>query len=358
MNHETVRVRVSSCGVSFWDSGKLVWDDTLGHRQFALVHGAEALLRWFSEWKPLESTDAMTEDSALRERYAKIARIFLDNNILVAEGSPRHRFEESAISAWRPWGRLASAFHFSTRNLAGEAAKSPEDYVAMLAENLKDGPAPRAHRTFADAPVVRLPDWSTANWHERDLVELLYRRRSDREFADTPIPLESAAALLKVSAGIVEIDEESQTVFKTSPSGGGRHPTEVYVCARAIDGVEPGIYHYNPTAHTLERIGGPCGDDDLARIVCEQSWVDNSAMVVFYTAVLDRSMWKYHTARTYRVLHFDVGHLNQTVYLLVTALGLGMTFTSAIRDELVEHVLGLDPAAELVMGCAVIGSKA
>lgn len=358
MNHETVLVRVSSCGVSFWDSGKLVWDDTLGHRQFALVDGAEVLLRWFSEWKPLASTNAMTADSALRERYAKIARIFLDHNILVAEGSPRHRFEESAVSAFQPWGRLASAFHFATRNLAREAAMSPEDYDAMLVENLKHGPAPRAHRTFPGAPVVELPDWSAADWRERDLIDLLYRRRSDRKFVDKPIPLASAAALLEVSAGIVEIDERTQTVFKTSPSGGGRHPTEVYVLARAVDGVVPGVYHYNPTAHTLARIGGPCSDDDFSRIVAEQSWTENSGMAVFYTSVLDRSMWKYDTARTYRVLHFDVGHLNQTVYLLVTALGLGMTFTSAVRDELVEQLLGLDPAGELVMGCAVIGNKA
>nr|CEL18070.1 NADH oxidase [Kibdelosporangium sp. MJ126-NF4]CTQ90701.1 NADH oxidase [Kibdelosporangium sp. MJ126-NF4] len=358
MNHQTIRVRVSSCGVSFWDAGKLVWDDTLGHRQFALVDGAETLLRWFSEWKPLESTGTMTDDPALRERYAKIAKIFLDHNVLVAEGSPRHRFEESATSAFQPWGRLASAFHFATRNLADEAAMSPEDYDAMLVENLKLGPPPRAHHTFADAPVVQLPDWSEADWQERDLLDLLYRRRSDRKFIDKPIPLESAAALLKVSAGIVEIDEQSQTAFKTSPSGGGRHPTEVYVLVRAVDGIEPGVYHYNPTAHTLARIGGPCSDEDLSRIVGEQAWTENSAMMVFYTAVLERSMWKYRTARIYRVLHFDVGHLNQTVYLLVTALGLGMTFTSAVRDELVEQLLGIDPAGELVMGCAVIGSKA
>nr|WP_232328154.1 SagB family peptide dehydrogenase [Kibdelosporangium sp. MJ126-NF4] len=235
---------------------------------------------------------------------------------------------------------------------------SPEDYDAMLVENLKLGPPPRAHHTFADAPVVQLPDWSEADWQERDLLDLLYRRRSDRKFIDKPIPLESAAALLKVSAGIVEIDEQSQTAFKTSPSGGGRHPTEVYVLVRAVDGIEPGVYHYNPTAHTLARIGGPCSDEDLSRIVGEQAWTENSAMMVFYTAVLERSMWKYRTARIYRVLHFDVGHLNQTVYLLVTALGLGMTFTSAVRDELVEQLLGIDPAGELVMGCAVIGSKA
>jgi SagB-type dehydrogenase family enzyme len=353
----TGRIRVSAGGVSFWDAGKLVWDDTLTHHQFALVDGAELLLRWFSEWKPLESTAAMTEDPAANARYAKIAAIFLANNILVAEGSPRHRIEESTAEAWRHWGRLASAFHQSTRNLNREAIKSPEDYEALLAANLESGPAPAAQHTFGAAPVVKLPDWSAANWLQRDLLTLLYQRRSDREYADVPVPLESAAALLQVSAGIVEIDEETQTVFKTSPSGGGRHPTEVYVYARSVTGVEPGTYHYNPTANTLEKIGGPCADADLVHLVGDQHWVGTSGMIVFYTSVLARNMWRYHSARAYRVVHLDVGHLNQTVHLLAAALGLSTTFTSATRDELVERLLGLDAAKELVMGCAVVGVK-
>lgn len=358
MSENAARVRVSSCGVSYWDDGRLIWDDTVAHHQFALVAGTEQVLRWFSEWKPLESISDMPVDGALQQRYAKIARIFVNHHILVEEGSPRHRFEQQTLATWRQWGQLTSAFHLSTRNLAHEVIKSEDDYLALLAENLKQGPAPRAHHAFAGSPAVQLPDRSAASWQHRDLIEVLYRRRSDRKFAGTPVALASAAALLQASAGIVEIDEETQTVFKTSPSGGGRHPTEVYVYARAIAGVEPGIYHYNPTAHTLERTGGPCADDELANMVGEQSWVGDSGMVLFFTSVIERSMWKYHSARTYRLLHIDVGHLSQTVYLLACALGLGMTFTSAVRDEVAEQFLGVDPVRELVMGCAVLGSKA
>jgi SagB-type dehydrogenase family enzyme len=68
-------------------------------------------------------------------------------------------------------------------------------------------------------------------------------------------------------------------------------------------------------------------------------------------------MWKYSTPRTYRMLHLDVGHLSQTFYLLAAALGLGMTFTAAIRDERLEDLLGIDAARELVMGCSVIGAR-
>lgn len=351
------RVRVSSFGVSYWNSGKLVWDDTLAHRQFALVAGTEPVLRWFAGFRPLESISDMPGEPETLERYGKIARIFVDHNILVEEGSPRDQLEEQAAATWQRWGRLTSAFHFSTRNLAHEVMKSDDDYLALLAENLTEGPAPRAHHTFASASVVQLPDRSSATWHSRDLLELLYQRRSDRKFGDMPIALESVAALLQVSAGIVEVDEETQTVFKTSPSGGGRHPTEVYVYVRAVVGVSPGVYHYDPSAHTLSQLGGPCADDSLAHIVGEQAWVGSSGMVVFFTSVIERSMWKYHSARTYRLLHLDVGHLSQTVYLLATSLGLGMTFTSAVRDELAEQLLGIDATSELVMGCAVVGCK-
>ncbi|ALG11870.1 SagB/ThcOx family dehydrogenase [Kibdelosporangium phytohabitans] len=359
MSDDAARVRVSSCGISYWRSGKLIWDDTVAHRQFALVDGTEAVLRWFHDWKPLESISDIPGEPAQIARYRRVAGVFLAHDILVAEGSQRHRFEAAADVAWRPWGRLAPAFHFATRILADGEFNTDDDYRVLLEENLKQGPAPRAHHTFANvgARIVALPDRAEATWQERDLVDVLYQRRSDRKFAETPIPLASAGALLQISAGIVAIDERTQTVFKTSPSGGGRHPTEVYVYARAVEGVEPGTYHYNPTAHTLEHIGGTRTDDDLGAIAGDQQWAGTAGMIVFFTSVLERSMWRYHAPRTYRLLHMDVGHVSQTVYLLATALGLGVTFTSAMRDELVEQLLGVEPNDEVVMGCAVIGTK-
>ncbi|MBE1462216.1 nitroreductase family protein [Kibdelosporangium phytohabitans] len=79
--------------------------------------------------------------------------------------------------------------------------------------------------------------------------------------------------------------------------------------------------------------------------------------MLFYTSVFGRNQWKYsNIARSYRVLLLDVGHLSQTVYLVTTALGLGMTFTAACRDEIIEEPLGFDAATEAVMGCAAIGS--
>jgi len=95
--------------------------------------------------------------------------------------------------------------------------------------------------------------------------------------------------------------------------------------------------------------------ETLVGLLGDQDWVRSSGCVVFFTSVLARSTWKYSTPRTYRMLHLDVGHLSQTVYLLAAALGLGVTFTAAIQDEKLEDLLGIDATSELVMGCSVIG---
>ena len=78
--------------------------------------------------------------------------------------------------------------------------------------------------------------------------------------------------------------------------------------------------------------------------------------IIFYTSVIARNQWKYPIPRTYRILLMDVGHLSQTVYLLATALGLRITFTAALRDEMVEELVGCDPVHEIVVGASILGT--
>jgi SagB-type dehydrogenase family enzyme len=73
------------------------------------------------------------------------------------------------------------------------------------------------------------------------------------------------------------------------------------------------------------------------------------------TALLERSMWKYHHSHAYRVLLLDAGHLGQTFHLVATALGLA-PFTSAATDDLfLEQRLHLNVAREIVVYGAAAG---
>jgi SagB-type dehydrogenase family enzyme len=147
-------------------------------------------------------------------------------------------------------------------------------------------------------------------------------------------------------------------VVKTSPSGGARHPIEVYPVVLAIENIEPGIYHYSVRENSIAalRTGGVA---DLAVELCAgHEWIRTAAAVFFMTAVVERSAWKYPSSHAYRVLHLDAGHLGQTFHLVCTELGLGPFTFAATYNPAVEAALGIDGVTEIVMYTAAVGVPA
>jgi SagB-type dehydrogenase family enzyme len=332
----------------------LVWHDTLAHRRFALGEDADMVLRCFTSWRPLSQVRTRARDEGHAEHLVAVAERLRAANVLIAWESERHRVEDANETGWRRWGRLVALFHTETRNLCDEQFLTTELSQQRLRQRLEHEPAPPVTRELLAGHRVNLTA-DKASWARSDFLDVLSRRRSSRRFSGEPVPLESISALLCWAGGITELDEPTQTAFKTSASGGGRHPTEIYLHAHRVSGLQPGLYHLNILRDELERIGPPLSTGALVGLLGDQDWVAGSGCVVFYTSVIARSMWKYSTPRTYRMIHLDVGHLSQTVYLLAAALGLGVTFTAAIQDERLEALLGIDAAHELVMGCSVIG---
>ncbi|MCE7006358.1 SagB/ThcOx family dehydrogenase [Kibdelosporangium philippinense] len=348
------RLRISSYGALLWQADQLIWHDTLTHRRFAVGQEADVVLRCFTTWQPLTTVRKHARDNDHAEYLVAITERMRAANILITWDSERHRAEEEHEAAWHRWGRLAALFHTETRNLRDQPFITPEEDEQRLRERLEHEPPPPASRELPSTLRVPLAA-DTAAMVRSDFLDVLSHRRSSRKFNGEDVSFEAISALLRWGGGITQLDERTQTAFKTSPSGGGRHPTEIYVHSHRVSGIDPGVYHLNTARNELEFLGPPQTPDALVQLLGDQDWVADSSCLMFFTSVLARSTWKYNTARTYRTLHLDVGHLSQTFYLLAAALGLGMTFTAAIRDERLEDLLGIDAAQELVMGCAVIG---
>ena len=57
---------------------------------------------------------------------------------------------------------------------------------------------------------------------------------------------------------------------------------------------------------------------------------------------LARVAWRYRSARAYRVVLIECGHLAQTFCMTATALGLAPFCTAALADTVIERDLGLD----------------
>lgn len=163
--------------------------------------------------------------------------------------------------------------------------------------------------------------------------------------------------------GLVEFSPEVAMLKKTSPSGGGLHPIEVYPLVRDVDGVESGLYHYNVRDHALELLTAmPAAEAEelAAEFTAGQTYFQSAHVLFVMAGRFDRTFWKYRDhVRAYMVLLMDAGHLSQTFYLVGTELGLGTFVTGAVNGANIEDRLGLDGYEQgvlLVCGCGPPGT--
>jgi SagB-type dehydrogenase family enzyme len=189
----------------------------------------------------------------------------------------------------------------------------------------------------------------------------LNSRRTHRKFSKQKPTLQTVSQLLSLVWGVTRYLHSplfGRLPQKTSPSGGARHPGEVYLLALRIRGLRPGLYHYHPVHHHLEKISSVATPKQAWLYCARQDYTKKSAALFLMTAVFPRTMWKYDRARAYRVVLLDAGHLCQTFCLVATWLGLAPFCTAAFQDTLIEHDLGIDGIRESMLYVGGIGLPA
>ncbi|BCS33999.1 hypothetical protein TBR22_A32280 [Luteitalea sp. TBR-22] len=233
---------------------------------------------------------------------------------------------------WEAWAPAARLFHLATRDVAfGRPSADPPSSAA-------DRPSPvlPPQGPFdVPLPAPRVPG---------ALAPALATRRTHRRFASGAIGLGDLATLLGATFGVQAwaAAAEGPLALKTSPSGGARHSLEAWVWARAVDDLPAGLYHYRPDAHALTRLDGRQAPARVTMWLPAQEGYEGAAVVVVLASELARVAWRYRSARAYRVVLIEAGHLAQTFCLVATALGLGPFCTGALADTAIETALGLD----------------
>lgn len=194
---------------------------------------------------------------------------------------------------------------------------------------------------------------------------LLHRRVTCRNFdSGRSLPLALFSQLMqRVFAAQAEVRVTEDTVFlkKNAPSGGGLHPTEAYLVVQNVDGVAPGLYHYQATDHALEPLPNPAKPlrDFMMDMVGQQHWFADAHVMVLLSPRFGRTFWKYRQhAKGYRVVTLEAGHLSQTLYLSATEAGLGAFITAAINEVDLERAFGLDPVAQGALAVCGFGWRA
>ncbi len=187
------------------------------------------------------------------------------------------------------------------------------------------------------------------------LWEALRRRRSRRRFRDVPLKESELSQLLWATQGITR--EASGVDFRTAPSAGALYPVETYLVVHEVEGVDAGVYHYDVEHHRLEQL--KLGDfrAEVAGAALDQRIAARANVVFVWTAVFQRSKWKYGE-RAYRYVYLDAGHIAQNLALAAVALDLGSCQIGALYDAEANDLVGVDGIEESTVYMTVVGRPA
>lgn len=171
--------------------------------------------------------------------------------------------------------------------------------------------------------------------------------------SSSPVDAKALSTVISLSFGatgsIVPRTESAPLMRRSSPSGGGRHPSEGYVIVRDVAGFERGWYHVTMRPFSLQRIADhPTDDEALQRLFpqsAERFPYPIKALVVV-TSVFERNMYRYREPRTFRTVHMDAGHIAGTLRLSARSLGLTVGISYGDAASRIEEVLDIDGMRE------------
>lgn len=348
-----VRLRRSPSIVCYWKDGRLIYENYLSGVCVSASPLCTLVLDFFDRWRRPEELNAHLDDFSLASVRDALHRLCA-LTFLELEGVPNQR--SRAMQAWSNWSPEASFFHFATKDVPYKVGLEVERSV--LRNYLRQQPQPPFFKHYPRAPVVPLPrSGPPAN---SEFVRVLFERRTWREFSRRKLPLQTLAQLLHFTWGVtqqIRVEFLGRLPLKTSPSGGARHPIEVYVAALRVQGLPQGLYHYASDRHQLECLRKAAMKGRVLRYLGGQWWFAEAAAVFLMTAVFPRTMWKYRYSRAYRAVLLDAGHLCQTFCLTATWLGLAPFCTMALADTLMERDIGADGIMESALYAAGVGVR-
>ena len=213
---------------------------------------------------------------------------------------------------------------FSTHTRAG---------VLLRAPSVEWGDPPPPFKHYPAAPRVALPP-ATAG--------------------APPFGLETLATVLWHTAGVT--DARGPVKLRASPSSGALFSTELYVVARAVAGLPPGLWHYDAEAHALERLAGASPADAELGAPSAPA-LHGAAALIVATAVFRRTGHKYRD-RSYRYVLADLGHALENLRLTADARGAHADFVNRFDESRVAATLGIDEAEEGVLALVALRPRA
>ncbi|MBD2545078.1 PatA/PatG family cyanobactin maturation protease [Planktothricoides raciborskii] len=238
---------------------------------------------------------------------------------------------------------------------------------------------------WSDFPVVKPPmsdrivplphpNLGALKYNDATLTEAIERRKSIRKCDEAhPVTVEQLSELLYRTARIKDIRsveeyfgenwreildfdadiDYGELASRPYPGGGAMYELEIYPVVRRCEGLDTGLYHYDPLNHQLEQIIG--AEDNIFALSGYKlpnnlpSNLGTPQVLLVITARFGRLFRKYRSL-AYSLVLKHVGVLQQNFYLVATNMGLAPCAWGYGDSDGFGQAAGLDYVEESAVG--------
>ena len=165
------------------------------------------------------------------------------------------------------------------------------------------------------------------------LMEAISKRRSDREFASTELPLPTLSNLLWAAYGVNRPEGR-----RTAPSALNAQEVDLFVA------LPSGAYFYNALTNSLQLVVS----SDLRRITGYQDFVDEAPLDIILVADYNRAKLVPVGLRE-SCAAVAVGAISQNLYLFAAGNGLATVIGAWIDRVAITHALGLSHDQQVLL---------
>lgn len=169
------------------------------------------------------------------------------------------------------------------------------------------------------------------------------------------LELARLAELLYFSAGLTRKYRFGSEIhyMRAASATGALYPVELYVVAGDVEGLEAGVYHFDPLGFQLTRLRR--GDYRAELAAASHESVAGAPATIAFTSLAWKNAWKYE-ARSYRHWFWDGGVIAANLLAVSTSIGLPARIVQGFADHTVNELFGLQDRKEATILLSPIGS--
>ena len=208
---------------------------------------------------------------------------------------------------------------------------------------------------FEGYPVFDLPEKLSSL--SIGIQEAIVSRTSNRNFTPQQLSLEHLATILFCGYGVTRDNKGTEFIrpFRVVPSGGALYPLEIFFYSAHLENLPTGIFHYNPLLEHIRLISEGDQTEKLSQSLISPEVGKNASLIMFITAMFERSSFKYGD-RSYRFVLLEAGHVAQNINLITNGLGLGVLNIGGYYDREIDDFLGIDGVTHSTIYMLAIGN--